>query len=63
MQNEEPMCYITYTIPARLMPKLPLGEAVMSIESVPEEPKMLYPDGFMPDWFLNGRFPEDDIDD
>ena len=56
MQNEEAMCYITYAVPARLMPKLPLGEVVMPIESVREEPKM-------PDWFLNGRFPEDDIDD
>ena len=63
MQNEEAMCYITYAVPARLLPNLPLGESVMPIESVQEEPPMLYPEGFMADWFLNGRFPEDDIDD
>lgn len=60
MQNKEAMCYITYAVPARLLPNLPLGESVMSIESVEEEPPMLYPEGFMPDWFLNGKFPEDE---
>lgn len=59
MQNEEAMCYITYAVPARLLPNLPLGE-VMPIETMQEEPPMLYPEGFMPDWFLNGKFPEDE---
>ena len=67
MQNNEPMCYITYAVPARLMPDLPFGDFSTPItaktESEQEETPALYPPGFMPDWFLRGSFPEDDFDD
>lgn len=67
MQNNEPMCYITYAVPARLMPRLSLEGfsapiAVESKETEVESP-VLYPPGFMPDWFLRGSFPEDDFED
>ena len=65
MENAEPMCYITYAVPARLMPKLPLGELAPP-ENTPQEntdTMQLYPPGFMPEWFLRGSFPEDDFDD
>ena len=67
MQNSEPMCYITYAVPARLMPDLPFGDfsAPMAVESkeTEDEAPVLYPPGFMPDWFLRGSFPEDDFED
>lgn len=66
MQNETPMCYITYAVPAHMLPKLSLGEipSPLDIQSgQAEEPLEIYPPGFMPDWFLNGSFPEDDFDD
>lgn len=67
MQNSEPMCYITYAVPARLMPELPLGNISVPIpmecKEKEEEAPALYPPGFMPDWFLRGSFPEDDFDD
>jgi hypothetical protein len=67
MQNGEPMCYITYAVPARLMPQLSLNE-LYAAENAPhvcvqEEPPELYPTGFVPEWFLRGSFPEDDFDD
>lgn len=65
MQNDKPMCYITYAVPAELMPQLAFGEAPLPSRPVQEEelPPALYPPGFMPDWFLRGSFPEDDFDD
>ena len=67
MQTGEPMCYITYAVPAKLMPELSLGElsAPIATESrkPEEESPALYPPGFMPDWFLRGSFPEDDFED
>ncbi len=66
MQNETPMCYITYAVPAHMMPKLSFGEMPSSESLAPaptEEPPTIYPPGFMPDWFLKGSFPEDDFDD
>lgn len=67
MQNSEPMCYITYAVPAHLLPQLPLqnisSPSFMASEEREEEPPQLYPPGFMPDWFLRGAFPEDDFDD
>ena len=60
MQNEEAMCYITYAVPARLMPNFPLVPAPVEKS---EEEHSLFPTGFMPDWFLNGKFPEDEYDD
>ena len=66
MENGQPMCYITYAIPANLMPALPL-EGVFSAPkvepAVPAEPQEIYPPGFMPQWFLRGSFPEDDFED
>ena len=57
MQNEEAMCYITYAVPARLLPNLPLGERVMPIESVQEEPPMLYPEGLSVTALTDGMIP------
>lgn len=66
MQNEEPMCYITYAVPAHLLPELRLQE-MYAKQNIPqinmEEPAAIYPPGFMPDWFLSGSFPEDDFED
>lgn len=65
MQSETPMCYITYAVPAHMMPKLSFGEMPLPVntEPAPMEEAAIYPPGFMPDWFLNGSFPEDDFDD
>ena len=68
MQSNEPMCYITYAVPAKLMPELSLGELSAPIrveakETTEEDSPALYPPGFMPDWFLRGSFPEDDFED
>jgi len=63
MKSEEPMCYITYCVPARLLSgiaPLPFAEAMPVL---PKEPQSLYPEGFMPEWFLRGSFPEDDFDE
>ena len=47
MQNNEPMCYITYAVPARLMPQLPFGEVpapmVGETKETEEESPVLYP--------------------
>ena len=65
MQNEQPMCYITYAVPAHLVPQLTLQEAAVPVNVQPctaeETPQEIYPPGFMPDWFLRGSFPEDDF--
>ena len=64
MENNDVMCYITYAVPARLMPPLPFGEN--PIGAVPVAPTAehgadsVYPEGFMPEWFLRGSFPEDE---
>ena len=67
MQNSEPMCYITYAVPARLMPRLSLEDfsapMVREGKETEELAPVLYPPGFMPDWFLRGSFPEDDFED
>ena len=67
MQNEEAMCYITYRVPAKLMPHLSFEERVEPIKVQQDIPKeelpLLYPPGFMPEWFLKGSFPEDNFDD
>lgn len=65
MQNEEAMCYITYAVPARMMPQLNFGEipVINVAKEEKKEPLELYPAGFMPDWFLRGSFPEDDFED
>ncbi len=54
--NEE-MCYITYVVPKSSLPPLAVAEAKV----VENEEREIYPDGFVPEWFLNGSFPEDDI--
>ena len=67
MQNSEPVCYITYAVPVRLMPQLSMQEIYVpeSVSHCSEEENLptLYPPGFMPDWFLSGSFPEDDFED
>ena len=57
MTEKNSICYITYAIPSDMMPQLP---PFFQKEIVQPEPQ-LYPDGFMPDWFFGGCFPEDDI--
>lgn len=52
--NEE-MCYITYVVPKSALPPLPVAEA-----KVVEEERDFFPEGFMPNWFLKGSFPEDE---
>ena len=54
--NEE-MCYITYVVPKSSLPPLAVAEAKV----VESEERGIYPEGFMPNWFLNGSFPEDDF--
>ena len=49
------MCYITYIVPKSALPPLALPGAQM-VESEPQ----IYPDGFVPEWFLQGGFPEDE---
>ena len=59
MENEQYMCYITYAVPRDLMPKLMMHETEIEASSPPS----LYPPGFIPDWYRNGCFPEDDFED
>lgn len=54
--NEE-MCYITYVVPRSALPPLAVAEAMV----VENEEREIYPSGFVPEWFLNGSFPEDDF--
>ena len=54
--NEE-MCYITYVVPKSALPPLAVAEAKV----VESEDREIYPSGFVPEWFLQGSFPEDDI--
>ena len=54
--NEE-MCYITYVVPKSSLPPL----ALMGAQVVESEESQIYPSGFVPEWFLNGSFPEDDF--
>ena len=66
MNNNETMCYITYAVPASMLPKFPFGEISVPVtiqQGAAEETKEIYPPGFMPEWFLRGSFPEDDIED
>ena len=53
--NEE-MCYITYVVPKSALPPI----ALMGAQVVESEEKEIFPEGFMPNWFLNGSFPEDE---
>lgn len=57
MNEENCMCYITYAVPRNMIPHL--------FPAPPPEssPPMLYPPGFMPDWYRSGSFPEDDYED
>lgn len=66
MQNEQPICYITYAVPANMLPNLPFPQfSVTENTEAPQEEDFpsLYPPGFMPDWFIRGSFPEDDFED
>lgn len=59
MDNNQYMCYITYAVPKELLPKLMPQSAPLASEG----PPLLYPEGFMPDWYRQGCFPEDDFED
>ena len=68
MQNEQAICYITYAVPANMLPNLPIMQNTVSSRIEEEEDTKkdlpsLYPPGFMPDWFIRGSFPEDDFED
>ena len=63
MKSEEPMCYITYCVPARLLSGIPIAGVIPPVKEEREEPPELFPSGFMPEWFLRGSFPEDDFDE
>lgn len=60
MENNQYMCYITYAVPAHILPKLVPQDAQIMQESTPAA---LYPTGFMPEWYRRGSFPEDDFED
>ena len=68
MNEEKSVCYITYAVPLSMMSQIPLPFAQETpctephIQPPPPQ-EGLYPEGFMPDWFLRGSFPEDDYDD
>ena len=64
MEKGQPMCYITYAVPANLMPTLSFEGGFPLPDAKPEEkePSSVYPPGFMPEWFLRGSFPEDDFE-
>ena len=68
MNEDKSVCYITYAVPLSMMPQIPLPFAPRlpceetHIQPLPPQ-EGLYPEGFMPDWFLRGSFPEDDFDD
>lgn len=65
MENGQPMCYITYAVPANLMPAVSF-EGMSSFAGAPKQEEKIpsaYPAGFMPEWFLRGSFPEDDFED
>lgn len=59
MENEQCMCYITYAVPASMMPKL----MIPGVDARPSAPPTLYPPDFVPGWYMNGCFPEDDFED
>lgn len=59
MENNENMCYITYAVPRDLIPNTLFAEAPK--EAVSEKEPILFPPGFVPEWYLKGCFPEDDI--
>ena len=57
MNEKNCVCYITYAVPSDMMPVI----APFFQKEITDSPR-IYPDGFMPEWFSNGCFPEDDID-
>ena len=59
MNEKNCVCYITYAVPADMMPHI----TAFSQKEINAPEPCLFPDGFMPEWFRNGCFPEDDIDD
>lgn len=67
MNEDKSVCYITYAVPLSMLPQLPLpllhqpSQQEQQAEIAPPQ-QGLYPDGFMPEWFLRGSFPEDDFD-
>ena len=68
MNEDKGVCYITYAVPVSMLPQIPLplvneGANAMPHIQPPPLQERLYPEGFVPDWFLRGSFPEDDFDD
>ena len=61
--NDEPICYITYAVPAKMLSEIMPFPAFSKPLPDPTPENPLYPDGFMPEWFLRGSFPEDDLED
>ena len=59
MENNENMCYITYAVPKDSIP-FPFFKEREKEDTSPKEP-VLFPPGFVPEWYLKGCFPEDDI--
>lgn len=60
MDNCENLCYITYAVKKDLLEGLLHGEKKETAPP-PSEPR-LFPPGFVPEWYLKGGFPEDDIE-
>ena len=53
MDNEKIMCYITYAVPS---------DRMMDFFPVPMPQRIQTSEEFVPQWFNNGGFPEDDIE-
>ena len=62
MENEQYMCYITYAVPKSFLTPLVSNMVLEQTESRADA-ELLFPPGFMPEWFLKGCFPEDDFED
>lgn len=60
MENNQNLCYITYAVPKEMLSSLGLPPQKPQ-EEAPREP-ILFPPGFVPEWYLKGCYPEDDID-
>lgn len=63
MNEDKSVCYITYAVPLSMLGQLPLPVLPQQQEECAVPQQKLYPEGFMPEWFLRGSFPEDDFDD
>ncbi len=58
MNDNECMCYITYAVPKNMLPDfMGFGKPIEKTQQ-----PSLYPPGFMPRWYYNSSFPEDDME-